>query len=370
MATAPWYEISDVEGLDTPAVAIYIERVKKNIRTFVGSIDDVTRLRPHIKTHKSPEVSALMQAEGINKFKCATIAEAEMLASIEAKDVLLAYQPVGPKAIRLLTLVKKFPGTKFSCLIDNLKTATSISELFSRENIVLPVYIDLNVGMNRTGIVPEDAHELYNNCKNLNGIDVVGLHAYDGHLRDKDFGIRKQRCDEAFSKVEVLRQNIQTGENKKLTIVAGGTPTFSIHSRRKEIECSPGTFVYWDKTYEQILIEQHYVPAALVVSRVISKPSANIICIDLGHKSIASENSLAQRVFFLNAKNLQPIGHSEEHMVLSVEDDSQLQVGDVLYGVPYHICPTIALHDKTAIVEDHRLVKYWETLSRNRKITV
>ena len=65
-----------------------------------------------------------------------------------------------------------------------------------------------------------------------------------------------------------------------------------------------------------------------------------------------------------------PIGHSEEHMVLLVEDENNFKVGDVLYGVPYHVCPTVALYDQTAIVENHAVVKYWETLSRNRRITV
>lgn len=370
MTTTPWYEIKDVEQLDTPSLAIYLERVKKNIKTFVHSIDDVSRLRPHIKTHKSPEISAMMQEAGINKFKCATIAEAEMLASIEAVDVVLAYQPIGPKSKRLLALTKKFPATKFSCLVDNAGTASELSEIFTGENSVLPVFIDLNAGMNRTGIVPEEAHELYNQCKDLRGIEVVGLHAYDGHIRDKDYAIRKQRCDESFSRIERLRQKIKSSDNKDLTIIAGGSPTFSVHSKRKNIECSPGTFVYWDKTYEEILIEQHYQPAALVVTRIISKPSANVICIDLGHKSIASENALDKRVFFLNAKDLQPIGHSEEHMVFAVKDDAQFKVGDVLYGVPYHVCPTVALHDKANIVEGNRLVKYWETVARNRRITI
>jgi D-serine deaminase-like pyridoxal phosphate-dependent protein len=159
-------------------------------------------------------------------------------------------------------------------------------------------------------------------------------------------------------------------KGKKLTIVAGGSPTFSIHSKRKEIECSPGTFVYWDKGYQQILSEQQYLNAAVIVTRVISRPAPNIICIDLGHKSVASENSLAERISFLNASNLKPIGHSEEHMVLQVDGKNDYQVGDVLYGIPYHVCPTIALHDQTAIVEDHALVKYWETLSRNRRISI
>src|SRR3990170_6475363 len=115
----PWYAINNSHVLDTPAIVIYLDRVKKNIQTLVNSIDDVKRLRPHIKTHKSPEVTTLMLESGIKKFKCATISEAEMLALVTAPEVLLAYQPVGPKADRLANLVQKYPLTKFSCLIDN-----------------------------------------------------------------------------------------------------------------------------------------------------------------------------------------------------------------------------------------------------------
>ena len=364
-----WYQINNIDVLDTPAIVIYLDRVKKNIQTLIQSVDDVARLRPHIKTHKSPEVTSLMLEVGIRKFKCATIAEAEMLTLAEAPDVLLAYQPVGPKAKRLLNLVQKYPRTKFSCLIDNHHTAAELSKIFVKGACTIAVYIDLNVGMNRTGIAPENAFDLFKRCETLKGIQVVGLHTYDGHIRDVDLNLRSKRCDEAFARVVNLKQEISK-KGKKLIIVAGGSPTFSIHSKRNEIECSPGTFVYWDKGYEQILSEQRYLPAALLVTRVISKPEPNIICIDLGHKSIASENSLTDRISFLNASNLKPIGHSEEHMVLRVEDDHDYKVGDVLYGVPYHVCPTVALHDQTAIVENHAVVKYWETLSRNRRITV
>ena len=370
MAELEWYKINNVDVLDTPALAVYLDRVKKNIQTLIQSVDDVKRLRPHIKTHKSPEVTGLMLDKGVNKFKCATVAEAEMLALAGAPDVLLAYQPVGRKGHRLLSLIQKYPQTKFSCLIDNEHTAAELSETFSKAQLRIDVYIDLNVGMNRTGIIPEDAFTLYKKCTSLKGINIVGLHAYDGHIRDKDFNDRTKRCDEAFAKVTELQQKIIAADGKKLTIVAGGSPTFSIHAQRKEIECSPGTFAYWDKGYAQILSEQNFIPAALVVTRVISKPAPNIICIDLGHKSIASENSLPDRVSFLNAINLRPIGHSEEHMVLQVDNGEEFQVGDILYGIPYHVCPTVALHDRSAIVENNMFVKHWETSSRNRRITV
>ena len=370
MKSLPWYEINNVDALDTPAVVVYIDRVKKNIQTLLQSIDDINRLRPHVKTHKSPEVTRLMLEAGIKKFKCATIAEAEMLAQIEAPDVLLAYQPVGPKAARLLTLTQKYPHTKFSCLIDNNDSASHVSNVFAQGGRMIDVYIDLNVGMNRTGVAPDHARDLFEFCKTLNGLQIIGLHVYDGHIRDKEMDVRTKRCDEAFTKVAQLQDEIYLQANKKLIIVAGGSPTFSIHSKRKEIECSPGTFVYWDKGYEQILSEQHYLPAALIVTRIISKPAAQTICIDLGHKAIASENTLPERVSFLNAPNLRPVGHSEEHMILHVEDGREFHVGDVLYGVPYHVCPTVALHDRSAVVENHLIVKYWETLSRNRRITV
>lgn len=365
-----WYSIENVNTLDTPALAIYPDRVKNNIDALVKSIDDVKRLRPHVKTHKSAEVTKMMLTAGVNKFKCATIAEAEMLASSGAPDVLLAYQPLGPKANRLAELTTKFPSTKFAALIDNIEVAKHIAKVFTESGQTLSVYIDLNVGMNRTGIVPQKALALYETASALKGIQIVGLHAYDGHIRDIDFTERTKKCDEAFATVVNLRDSIESKFNKRLIIVAGGTPTYSVHCKRKEVECSPGTFIYWDKGYEDILKEQKYQHAALVVSRIISKPTDDTICVDLGHKAIAAENPIDKRVFFLNAPDITPTGHSEEHMVFKIAPGSLYEVGDVLYGVPFHVCPTIALHDRPAIVVDHKVKEYWSTLSRNRKITV
>lgn len=370
MTSPLWYTIENIDQLDSPSLVVYPDRIKENIRRMISNIDDVNRLRPHIKTHKSAEVCKMMLEAGISKFKCATIAEAEMLATTGAPDVLLAYQPVGPKINRLVSLTQKFPAITWSCLVDNLESAKAINAGFANSNQAIKVYIDLNVGMNRTGIVPERAFRLFNDCPGLKSIAVAGLHAYDGHLRDVDLSVRTKRCDEAFKAVKDLQEEILKTSEKKLTIIAGGTPTFSIHSKRKEIECSPGTIIYWDKGYEELLPEQHYLHAALVVTRVVSTPAENIICIDLGHKAIAAENPLPNRVHFLNAPELEPIGHSEEHMVLRTTPERKFKVGDVLYGVPYHICPTVALHDVVGVVENNRVEERWNTAARKRKISI
>lgn len=364
-----WYELKNVEQVDSPAIVVYKDRIVENISLLKTMIDDIQRLRPHVKTNKMKEVVTLMQDAGIQRYKCATIAEAEMLGMAGAEDVLLAYQPVGPKVVRLLELVQKYPDTLFSCLVDNEAAATAISKVFA-EHRKLPVYLDLNVGMNRTGIVPGAAAlALYQYLHTLPGITPVGLHAYDGHLHDTDMDIRKKRCDEAYAPVPVLQQAITDSGLPQPVIVAGGSPTFPIHAKREHIQCSPGTFVFWDWGYANNLPEQHFNWAAVVITRVISIIDKQLLCLDLGHKSIAAE-SPQPRVHFLNAPEAQPVSQSEEHLVLKVADTSAYPIGTVFYGIPLHICPTVALYEKAYVAVDNAVVANWAVVARNRQIIV
>lgn len=366
-----WYLINDIDTIDSPALVIYQERVLENIKTLLSMIDDVKRLRPHVKTHKSKEATALLMNAGINKFKCATIAEAEMLALSLAPDVLLAYQPTGPKLKRFIEIIKRYPSTKFSCLVDNIISAKNIGAEAEANNIVITVFIDLNVGMNRTGITPGDeAIELYKASNNIPGILAIGLHAYDGHIRNPDIQQRTVECDKAFEAVLQMQNTLFGDGFPEPIIVAGGSPTFPIHAKRKRIECSPGTFIYWDKGYQRSCEEQPFVPAALVISRIVSLPSDTKFCLDLGHKSIAAENTLDNRVYFLNAPELKFIGQSEEHLVVEAPLNHSYKIGDVLYGLPYHICPTVALYERASVIENNKVTGEWKIIARDRKINV
>ena len=371
MTNKEWFLISDIKNLDTPALVIYPQRVKENIGILKNMIDEVSRLRPHVKTNKSREASLLMLEAGITKFKCATISEAEMLGMCYAPDVLLAYQPLGPKLDRFISLIETYPETKFSCLVDNIKSAQNISEAALKYHLKIDVYIDLNIGMNRTGIKPgSQALQLYVDCDKLSGIHPLGLHAYDGHIHDADLAVRTKRADEAFEPVKTLLQEIEQKCHAQSIIIAGGSPTFPIHAKRERVECSPGTFIYWDRGYSLTCAEQSFLTAVLVISRVISLPDETKICLDVGHKSVSAENELNKRIYFLNAPDLVFVGQSEEHLVADAGTGHHYKVGDVLYGVPYHVCPTIALYERAITIEDHHISGEWRNIARDRKITI
>ncbi len=102
---------------------------------------------------------------------------------------------------------------------------------------------------------------------------------------------------------------------------------------------------------------------------VISKPGDNLICVDLGHKAIASENP-HPRVTLLGLEDAKAIQQSEEHLVLETPLAGNYKVGDCIYGIPRHICPTVALYMSAVVVENQRATTTWRITARDRKITI
>lgn len=366
----PWFQVANVAEVPSPALLVYIARVEENVRRMIALAGGVARLRPHIKTHKLAELIRLQQAHGITKFKCATIAEAELAGSCDAVDVLLAYQPVGPNVERLIQLVQKFPRTKFSVIADDAGAIHALSAAFARAGLVLDVLLDLDCGQHRTGVAPDaSAVELYRLLANSPGLRAAGLHAYDGHIHDSDPSARAAVCDAAFAPVELLRGELQRAGLPVPTIVAGGTPTFPMHARRVNVECSPGTCVFWDAGYATKLPDLDFLPAALVLTRVISKPGANRLCLDLGHKAIAAETP-HPRVQFPELPDAKAVSHSEEHLVIETAAAAKFSVGATLYGIPWHVCPTVALHSEAVVIKDGRAGERWRIDARARRLTI
>ncbi|MFT4023080.1 MAG: D-TA family PLP-dependent enzyme [Flavihumibacter sp.] len=363
-----WYEIAAPETVASPAVLLFKDRVAHNINLAIAMAGDAGRLRPHVKTCKACEPVQMMMEAGISRFKCATIAEAEMLAGLQAPDILLAYQPVGPALTRWIQLITTYPALAFSCLADDPKAVDALAAAATAAGKIIHLWIDVNVGQNRTGIQPAGIPALLAHIGQYPSLVFEGLHCYDGHLHMPDLAEREKAVADAFEPVVALLPPLEKQAGKPIAIIAGGSPTFSIHAKGTWV-CSPGTFIYWDAGY-LAFTEQPFLPAAVLLARVISLPAPGRICLDLGHKAVAAENEPGKRVRFLQTDELTVAGQSEEHLVLENKGTHRYETGDVLYMLPWHVCPTIALHACVQVVEGHHVKGEWLTVSRNRKINI
>ncbi|UAJ14938.1 D-TA family PLP-dependent enzyme [Aquirufa lenticrescens] len=348
------------DAFESPGLIVYPDRVKRNIAKVIEMVDgNPARLRPHIKTHKTKEGNDLLLAAGITKFKCATIAEAELLALSEAPDVLISMQLIGPNLERFKELVAHYPKTKFSSIIDDAFAASELNRIIA--DLSTGVYVDLNMGMNRTGITPDKALGLIQHIQTLPNVTLRGLHAYDGHIRDKVYEDRAKHVETDFTSFYELLGQIDTSD---LELVVSGTPSFLVHHKNSQFTCSPGTFIFFDAGYAALFPENTFEFGVEIIARIISKPTDSTICLDLGHKSVAAENPIDNRVRFIDHPSWVLKSQSEEHGIVEVGDNSAYTIGEIIRMIPYHICPTVNLHSHLQVIDG----SLWEVKARNRRL--
>ena len=365
-----WFQVDNADELASPALLLYPDRIAENIRRMIRLAGSAARLRPHVKTHKLAEVVQLHLEQGITKFKCATIAEAEMAAGASAAEVLIAYPVVGPNIGRLLELARRYPATKFLCVADDAGAIHSLASAFAAAGRTLEVCLDVDCGYHRTGVPPGNgAGELYRLIATSPGLKPGGLHVYDGQVDEPDLAQRAAVCEAAFEPVKAFWRGLTGAGLAVPRIVAGGTPTFPLHARNADFECSPGTCVLWDFGYGERYRDLDFLQAAIILTRVISKPCGNRLCLDAGHKAVAAEKP-QPRLKFLNLPEAEAVCHSEEHLVVETARAGEFAVGDRLYGVPRHICPTVALHSEAVVVENGRATGRWKVTARERRLTI
>jgi D-serine deaminase-like pyridoxal phosphate-dependent protein len=200
----------------------------------------------------------------------------------------------------------------------------------------------------------------------------AGFHVYDGHQRQLNLDERKAAVAEQWPRVIALRTQCEAAGAKVPALACGGTPTFPCYAAMPDptIELCPGTCVFHDAGYGSNFPDLPFSPAAAVVTRVISRPAADRVTLDIGNKAVAADPPRGARMFLPDMPNAVQEIHSEEHMGLVTPDAARFQPGDVVMAIPMHICPTSALYDKVAVIEDGHITGYWDVTSRNRKLTI
>jgi D-serine deaminase-like pyridoxal phosphate-dependent protein len=365
----PRYRIDDPSTLLSPSLVIFRDLVLQNIDTMIAMAGSTDRLRPHVKTHKMPAVIKLLESKGIRKHKCATIAEAEMVAQAGGRDILLAYELVGPNIARLAKLARAYPSVTFRTLVDHPGSARALSAGLAGVPRPIGVLLDLEVGMGRTGIdLGDSAAELYAFVDRLPNLAADGLHAYDGHIRERDLSARREVIRPATEQTLKLRDRLLSRGLPVPRLVLGGTPTFPVHAAVNEpgVELSPGTCILHDMGYSTAFPDLPFTPAAALLTRVISNPRPGRICLDLGHKAVAADPPAGSRLTLLGVADPVMGTHNEEHLIVDTPQAPSLPPGSALLALPTHICPCCALHRFAYVIDEGRQVDTWTVAARDR----
>jgi D-serine deaminase-like pyridoxal phosphate-dependent protein len=366
------YEIARAERVLTPALLVYADFVRRNIGTTIGLLGgDAKRWRPHLKTAKIAWVVRELVSRGVGDFKCATTLELLTAASNGARDVLVAYPVAGANAERVRQIAASFPAVAVSTLVES---PAMVAE-WAGGNIGL--FIDVNPGMDRTGIGQERAAEIVELAKLIRRAKIPfrGLHYYDGQLSSLALGERASVAHRGYDQLMKVAAALEAAGLPAECVITAGTPAFpcslsyeAFRTARFHHQVSPGTLIFNDlNSLRQLPPEWEYRPAALVLSRVVSRPKPNVITCDAGHKTVSADSGVPNCRVIGNG-NLAPLKPSEEHLPIEVPEGSPTPaLGELLYLLPKHICPTVNNFDHALIVEQGRIARLDRVAARGRE---
>ena len=346
-----------LEEVDTPALILDLDGFEKNQKTLFDLVKGRVRVRPHAKTHKSPDVAQRQIALGAVGMCCQKVSEAEAMVDGGVHDVLVSNEIVGaPKLARLAELSRR---AKLGVCVDHADNVRAIAATGAK----LDVYIEIDVGMRRCGVAPGApavalAREILEN-----GMKFAGLQAYHGraqHIRS---------MEERHAVIETAAQHVQ--HTKRLLAEAGiacpivtgaGSGTFMLEVEAgawDEIQC--GSYAFMDVDYaknEWAAPLPRFEHALFVLSTVMSRPSPEVAIVDAGLKASSVDSGMPG----VWQKDLRYTHASDEHGW--VEGKGVPGLGEKLLLVPGHCDPTINLYDWYVCIRDGLVVDLWPITAR------
>lgn len=362
------YHVENEEKIPSPALIYYRDEIEKNTAETIAMAGGAERLWPHVKTHKMAEMVKMQLDMGIRRFKCATVSEIRMTAQAGADHILWAYPVLGPNIGRFLQLVREFPDCTLYALEEDLGCLQALSDAASAKGIVANVLLDVNIGMNRTGMPVSAIADFYTAAQAMPGVKLCGLHCYDGHIHDHSLSERRAHAEGGALEAHRVRSELIAQGYNVGVMIMGGTPTFPCHSRSEDVFLSPGTLFVSDSGYNKGFPDIAVTPAAAVLTRVVSHPADGLFTLDTGVKAVSADANPRGVLVGMEDK-CTPVLSSEEHWVFEMKPEyagERPAVGSVLYVIPTHICPTTAMYDAVYVASGGKLVDIWKVAGRER----
>lgn len=241
------YHFSGEEEIVSPQLVYYKEALRENLRRTMAMAGGPQRLWPHVKTHKMAQMVRMQVEVGITRFKCATIAEAEMCAANGASHVALAYPCVGPNIPRFVQLCGAYPGVTFYAIGDDRQQVELLGAAAAKAGFAANILMDMDLGQHRTGVPMDKAEAEYVAWAALPGVAMRGIHCYDGHRHEEDLHQREAQVRPVDEELEKLKTRLTEAGLDCGILIMGGTPSFPCHAAMTEEFLSPGTCFVQDE---------------------------------------------------------------------------------------------------------------------------
>ncbi len=362
----------DMWKLDTPCLVIDIDILVQNIKRMGDYCKNVNiNLRPHIKTHKIPEIAKMQIESGAVGITSAKVSEAEVMSDAGIKDILIAYPVFGEQKLKkLMNLTEK---AKVTVAVDSVVVAEEISKIAAAGDTI-GILVEANVGMNRCGWeIGEDLLNAAKRIKDMPGLELRGVMIYPGQISK---GLSNNSVDEEIEKLQEDLDRLYdlfNSANIVIEVLSGGsTPSAFISHRIKGLtEIRPGTYVYNDMNVVRFGSIKEEDCALKVLTTVVSTTVKNQIIVDAGSKTMSSDAAQPQgstgfgKVFGYD--NLLINKMSEEHGFIDIsESENKFKVGDKLLIIPNHACTTNNMHDEAFGVRNGTVELTWQISARGK----
>lgn len=359
-------------AVDTPALIVSEEILHRNIaemQSFANSIG--VALRPHIKTHKTPQIARLQIAAGAVGITCAKVGEAEvMINEAGVEDVLLAYPVIGEaKYRRIVELMEK---ARIAVAVDSPEAARVLSDAMARHDRTIDVYVEVNTGQDRSGVMHgEDAVKFALSVARHPNLRLVGIMTHEGHVSSVEPDEIEREAKAAAERLVATAEKIRAHGVELPVVSVGSTPAARLTPATKGVtEMRPGTYVFNDNSLfrygDQWGVEDC---AARFVATVVSRPSEDRCVLDTGSKSLAMDPGKAHpgHGYIVGHPDVVITKLSEEHGVCKLPPGEKgFNVGARVEIVPNHICPTVNLMDEIHIVREGKIVDTWKIAARGK----
>jgi D-serine deaminase-like pyridoxal phosphate-dependent protein len=343
--------------LDTPVLTGDLDAIERNISRMQAYCDaHGVALRPHIKTHKLPELARRQLEAGAIGITCQKLGEAEVMADAGFEDILLSFPLVGEaKAERLAALAKR---VKMTVVGDSAAVAEGLSTVLDRHGLEVDFLVECDTGLGRTGVqTPAEAADLAALVDGLPGLRFAGLMTYPS-------------LPETASRLQAAREAIEARGLSVERVSGGGTPTAErTHELGVVDELRVGTYVYGDRA----CIANGSVPlddcALRVVATVVSRPTRERAIIDAGSKTLTSDPALGVTGHGLLVEHpeAEVYALNEEHGYVDVSRcDRPPEIGDRVTIVPNHACTTANMHDEIVLHRGGEVVETLPTAARGK----